>query len=98
MRRFNLLGKEVDVFDVAFYLILLSMLAWFVGKVTGYISTPAWVEYFPVAGAIFAGGVFYKKVDILGETCKEMKGGIDKVKREVFDIDKRVTVIESKKR
>lgn len=98
MRRFNLLGKEADIFDVAFYLILLSMLAWFVGKVFGYINTPAWIEYFPVAGAIFGGGIFYKKVDILGETCKEMKGGLETVKCDVIKIDKRVTVIESKKK
>jgi len=92
------MARRLDFFDVVFYLILLLMIGWFVGKATGYISSPVWLEYFPVLGAVFGGGILYNKVDTLDETCDELKTHIESIKNKICDLGMRVVRVEARKK
>lgn len=75
--------------DFIFYLTLIVLAVWIIGKILGLIQSPAWVDMIPYAAALIGAGVFVQKVTQMGTDLKE-------VGKKVDNIDSRVIRIEAK--
>ncbi len=93
-----------DYTDILFWIGILMLTAWIIGKLTGLIQSPVWIEQFPFIATLItilsiglkAGRILQKldyvidSVDKLKENVKEHDKEILYLKHEVADIDKRL--------
>ena len=56
---------KISLEDAVFWGALLVLFAWALGKATGLIRSPAWVETIPVFSIVFAAGALYQKFSAL---------------------------------
>ncbi|MFH0904769.1 MAG: hypothetical protein V1854_06260 [Methanobacteriota archaeon] len=95
-----------DYTDILFWIGILMLTAWIIGKLTGLIQSPVWIEQFPFIATLItilsiglkAGRILQKldyvidSVDKLKENVKEHDKEILYLKHEVTDIEKRLAV------
>lgn len=55
-------NMKTDIYDVLFWTMLALTLGWVLLKIFGVISTPDWVNYFPIFTLMFAAGAAYQKI------------------------------------
>ncbi len=71
--------KETDfelkrkIYDWLFWLSLFITGLWFTLKIIGVIKTPLWLELMPVASVIFGAGIFFQKVEHIGDDLHDFK-------------------------
>ena len=85
-----------DYTDALFWIGLLLMVIWVIGKLTGLIHSPEWIEQLPIIGAIVAilsiglkAGRILQKLDYVIEK-------VDSFERITKDHEKHITIIETK--
>lgn len=81
---------SISATDLVFWLSLIVLAAWIVGKAIGLIKSPAWVEMIPYASAVFIAGTVWQKISYAFEDIKGIKEDIKKIS----DIDKRLYGLE----
>lgn len=95
-----------DYTDVLFWLGILMLTAWIIGKLTGLIHSPAWIEQFPFIAALItilsiglkAGRILQKldyvvdAVDKLKDNVKEHDKEITGIKLKIADIEKKIAI------
>jgi len=70
----------VKVYDWIFWMSLSVVFIWMVLKAIGIINTPEWQELVPLAGAIFAGGAFYQKVNTMEKKLEHIDKDTNQLK------------------
>lgn len=87
-----------DYTDVLFWLGILLMTAWIIGKLLGLIQSPVWVDLLPFIAALVTilsiglkAGRILQKLDYVVE-------GVDKLDKRVVSLEKRVTILETNAR
>ena len=55
--------KSTRIYNWIFWVSMSVITVWVVLKAVGIINTPEWQQLLPVAGAIFAGGAFFQKIN-----------------------------------
>src|SRR5574341_751189 len=95
-----------DYTDILFWLGILMLTAWIIGKLTGLIQSPVWIEQFPFIAALItilsiglkAGRILQKldhlidAVEKLNKDVKEHDVDIRELKHKTADIEKRLAV------
>ncbi len=95
-----------DYTDVLFWLGVLMMTAWIIGKLTGLIHSSVWIEQFPFIAALITilsiglkAGRILQKLDYVIDAVENLKGNVkehDKeitgIKFKIADIEKRLAV------
>lgn len=82
--------KEVDfelkrkIYDWLFWLSLLITGLWFTLKIMGVIKTPLWLELLPVASVIFGAGIFFQKVESIGDDLHDFKLEMSEFKKDTL--------------
>jgi len=98
--------RGFDYTDVLFWLGILMLTAWIIGKLTGLIHSPVWIEQFPFIAALItilsiglkAGRILQKldnvidAVEKLNNNVKEHDKDIMELKHKVAQIEKRLAV------
>jgi hypothetical protein len=65
--------KELNVWDIIAWIVLLLILVWLFLKVFGVINTPIFIEYAPYFGAVYLAGWQIHKLAIVASDVKELK-------------------------
>ncbi|MBI2581386.1 hypothetical protein HYV85_06330 [Candidatus Woesearchaeota archaeon] len=88
------------LYDWLFWLSLFITGLWFALKIAGFIKTPFWIEFVPVASIIFGAGIFFQKVEHIGDDLHDFKTEMREFKKETHqelsNLSTRVTRIEAK--
>ncbi|MDO8508642.1 MAG: hypothetical protein Q7S27_03070 [Nanoarchaeota archaeon] len=53
---------KFDIWDVIIWISLIVLILYILGKLTGLINTPEWVNLIPIITMVFFAGAFYQKV------------------------------------
>ena len=89
---------EKDIWDVLFWVMLFILAAYIIGKLTGLISTPEWVDLIPLITIFFGAGILYQKLVSFSTTTYRrtnfLKNNLDKLIDKVDEIGKTVYYIE----
>ena len=86
--------REIDIWDVLFWLGMAILIAYIIAKLVGLINTPEWItNLLPLMTLTFVIGVFYQKV--LGFMNK-MYTHTDYLKKNLDDVSSQITNISSK--
>lgn len=72
------LYEKIGLLDVFFWLFLLLAAFYVIGKLTGLIGTPEWVELLPIISIIFAAGIVYGKLVSFIEASERRTGYLKK--------------------
>lgn len=80
---------------------MIILILYIIGKITGIINTPEWVDLIPIITLVFMVGVFYQKVAGFMETMYNrtlyLKNNVDKISDKITEHDKRLSYLENKK-
>ncbi|GFO96137.1 hypothetical protein ig2599ANME_0324 [groundwater metagenome] len=97
---------KFDYTDVLFWLGILMLTAWIIGKLTGLIQSPVWIEQFPFIAALITilsiglkAGRILQKLDYvidavgkLSDNVKEHEKDIITIKHEISELKKKLSV------
>lgn len=90
--------RKLDIWDILFWIGMLVLIGYVIGKLTGLINTPEWIELIPIITIIFVAGVFYQKVvsfmDRMVVRTDYFKKNMDKLTEENKGFDKRIFALE----
>ncbi len=91
--------REIDIWDVLFWLGMAVLIAYIIAKLVGLINTPEWItNLLPLMTLAFVIGVFYQKV--LGFMNKMytrtdyLKNSIDIITNKLNEHDKKLFAVE----
>ncbi len=65
--------KGMSIWDVIAWIVLALILLWVILKMLGVISTPLWLEYAPIYGAIYLAGWQVHKLEMVAREVHELK-------------------------
>ncbi len=54
--------REIDIWDVLFWLAMTVTIVYIIAKLTGLINTLEWLNLLPIISSVFGIGVFYQRV------------------------------------
>jgi len=73
-----------DVWDILFWTAMIILILYIIGKLTGVINTPEWVDLIPLITLVFLIGAFYQKVsnfmEVMYKRTDYLKKEIDEIK------------------
>jgi len=76
--------RRITIADILFWLAMIILLGYIVGKLTGLINTPEWVDLIPIITITFMIGAFYQKVmgfmEIMYKRTDYLKNNLDEIK------------------
>ena len=80
--------RKITIADILFWIAMLVLIAYIIGKITGLINTPEWVDLIPLITITFIIGAFYQKVasfmGIMYARTDYLKSNLDKVKEKIL--------------
>ena len=53
---------KITIWDILFWIAMLILIGYILGKLLGLINTPEWVDLIPLITIVFLIGIFYQKV------------------------------------
>lgn len=65
--------KELNIWDVIAWIVLILILMWLILKAFGIINTPILVEYAPYFGAVYLAGWQIHKLSVVASEVRELK-------------------------
>ena len=90
--------KKITFLDILFWLFLIIALGYVIGKLTGLIGTPEWVELLPIISIIFAAGIAYQRMIFFTRSAEKrtdyLKTHLDKIEQKQIDTDKKIYSLE----
>lgn len=87
---------HLDITDILFWIGILIVIIWAIGKTIGLINSPVWIDMIPIYGAVATAMGISLKIGRILQKIEQVLKDVGNIQLEVKDIDKRVTVIESK--
>jgi len=79
--------KRVSVWDILFWIAMIVLIAFIIGKLTGLINSPEWVDLIPLITLVFLIGAFYQKVtsfmDVMYKRTDYLKNELDDIKNRI---------------
>ena len=77
--------RKITLEDILFWLAMLILIGYIIGKLTGIINTPEWVDLIPIITITFIIGAFYQKVtsfmEIMYKRTDYLKNNLEDVKQ-----------------
>ncbi len=86
-----------DYTDVLFWLGILVLTVWIIGKISGLIQSPVWVEMLPFIAALATMLGIGMKAGRMLQTLDHVVGSVDKLDKRMVSLEGRVTVLERAK-
>ena len=87
-----------NIWDILFWIMLLILAGYIIGKLTRIISTPEWVDLIPLITIFFSAGILYQKLMFLTITTHRrtdyLKNNLNKLTNSVKEIEKVVYHID----
>jgi len=81
---------------------MIILIGYIIGKLTGIINTPEWVDLIPLITLVFIIGAFYQKVngfmEVMGGRTNYLKNNLDKISDKFIEHDKRISFLEAKRK
>lgn len=65
--------KELNIWDIIAWIVLVLILIWLILKTFGIINTPIWLEYAPLYGAIYLAGWQIHKLETVASDVRGLK-------------------------
>ena len=79
--------KRVSVWDILFWIAMIILIVFIIGKLTGLIHSPDWVDLIPLITFVFLIGAFYQKVsnfmEVMYKRTDYLKKEIDNIKNKI---------------
>ncbi len=99
---------KFDVWDVIIWISLIVLILYIIGKLTGFINTPEWINLMPIITLVFFAGAFYQKVlsftnqmyvrtDYLKNNIDKVNTNIIEIKKDLSQQEKRISSLEKRK-
>ncbi|MDP2844522.1 MAG: hypothetical protein Q8N79_00415 [Candidatus Methanoperedens sp.] len=92
-----------DYTDVLFWLGILMLTAWIIGKLTGLIQSPAWIEQFPFIAALITilsiglkAGRILQKLDYVIDAVEKLKNNVKEHDTEIMTIKHKIADLEKR--
>lgn len=83
---------KFDIWDVIIWISLIVLVLYIIGKLTGFINTPEWINLMPIITLVFFAGAFYQKVPSFTNQMyvrtDYLKNNIDKINTNIIEIKK----------
>ena len=100
---------KFNIWDVIIWISLIVLVLYIIGKLTGIINTPEWINLIPVITMVFFAGAFYQKVLAFIEKTSirtnYLKNSLDKTNEKITGIslilsthDKKLLLFERKRK
>lgn len=90
---------KIGFLDILFWLFLFIAAAYVIGKLTGIIESPLWIELLPFISIIFAAGIVYGKlVSFMQASDRKtgyLKNHLDKIEEMQISADKKLYSLET---
>lgn len=78
--------KELSIWDIIAWIVLILILIWLIFKVFGIINTPVLIEYAPYFGAVYLAGWQIHKLASVASDVRELKKFKDATINEIHKI------------
>lgn len=85
--------REIDIWDIVFWLGLLTIFLWALLKSFGVIHSPSWIEMVPyfggvvaLAGFAFKAGRLFQKVDTMDKSLARLDGRVGDIDKRLFSL------------
>jgi ABC-type enterochelin transport system permease subunit len=95
------MGK-INFWDILFWIAMIILILYIIGKLAGIINTPEWVDLIPLITLVFIMGAFYQKISGFMETMANrtnyLKNNLDKISDRLIEQDKRISSLEGKRK
>ena len=92
--------RKISFLDILFWILLLIALGYVIGKLTGLISSPEWLELLPIISIIFAAGIAYRRLIFFIQTMDRrtnyLKIHLGKIEEKQAESDKKLFSLEEK--
>jgi len=89
-------GYHLDITDILIWTGILIITLWALGKATGLINSPVWVDMIPVFGVVVTIAGISLKIGAILQKLNQVIIDIGDMQMEIKDIDRRVIIIETK--
>lgn len=89
-------GYHLDITDILIWTGIFIITVWALGKATGLINSPVWVDMIPVFGVVVTIAGISLKIGAILQKLNQVIIDLGNIQMEVKDIDRRVIVIEAK--
>ncbi len=84
--------RKITLADILFWLAMLILIGYIMGKLTGIINTPEWVDLIPIITITFMIGAFYQKVmgfmEIMYKRTDYLKNNLEDVKQKLSGLER----------
>ena len=87
---------HLDVTDILIWTGIFIITVWALGKATGLINSPVWVDMIPVFGVVVTIAGISLKIGAILQKLNQVIIDVGDIRMEINDIDKRVISIETK--
>ncbi len=87
---------HLDVTDVLIWTGIFIITVWALGKATGLINSPVWVDMIPVFGVVVTIAGISLKIGAILQKLNQVIFDVRNIRMDVKDIDKCVIAIETK--
>jgi hypothetical protein len=90
--------RKLTIWDILFWFAMAVLILFILGKLTGIINTPDWVNLIPLISLVFLIGAFYQKVTSFIETMYRrtdyLKSNLDKISNKINEQDKSILLLQ----
>jgi len=93
--------RKTIFWDILFWMAMIILILYIIGKLTGIINTPEWVDLIPLITLVFIMGAFYQKVrsfmEVMDNRTNYLKNKLENISDNLIVQDKRISFLENKK-
>ena len=87
--------RGATIWDYIAWASLIGVAIWLILKLFGFINTPAWLEYSPLAGVVYIAGWAMHKLDRASEDINHINGDVRDLRNEMKPINENITKIKT---
>jgi len=94
--------RKTIFWDILFWMAMIILILYIIGKLTGIINTPEWVDLIPLITLVFIMGAFYQKVrsfmEVMDNRTNYLKNKLENISNNFIEQDKRISFLENKRK
>ena len=87
-----------DIYDIIIWIGMTILFLYIIGKLTGIINSPEWINLMPIITVAFIVGAFYQKainfMNIMYKRTDYLKNNLDKISRKIEEHDDKLNLLE----
>ena len=91
-----------DIYDIIIWVGMVLLILYVIGKLTGVINSPEWINLMPIITITFIVGAFYQKAIVfMNQMYKRtdyLKNNMDNINNKLSNQDNRLNILEFKKK